>query len=116
MAATSTSGLDARGHVGVVDDRTFEERALQAPVPVLLEFGTTWCPPCRALEPVLERLAARLPDEVRVLRIDGDECPDLAKRYGVRGFPTVVALRGGEEIGRHVGMTQERTLLALIGR
>jgi thioredoxin 1 len=69
---------------------------------VLLEFSAEWCPPCRMLEPIVERLAAEAPD-LTVLRIDVDAAPELARSYDVMSFPTLMFFVGGELRRRVVG-------------
>lgn len=97
-----------------IDSARFDAEVTASPAPVLVDFATPWCQPCRVLEPVLEKIARDHGDRVKVVRVDADASPDLATRFGVRGFPTVIALVRGEERGRHVGVTNAATLLALL--
>lgn len=101
--------------VFTADEQTFTDAVTRSPLPVLLDFATPWCPPCRALEPVLSRIAREHEGEVRVVRVDADASPALATRFRVKSFPTVIALVGGEERGRHVGATSAAVLLGLLG-
>lgn len=70
--------------------------------PVMVDFWTDWCPPCRALTPVLERVT-QLRDGVRLAKVEVDDNMKLAGRYQVRGFPTVILFHDGEERGRFSG-------------
>jgi thioredoxin 1 len=79
---------------------------------VLVDFTAAWCPPCRALTPILARFASR-ERQVVVGSVDADAHPHLAARYGVRGLPTVVVFAGGKEIARRVGLTTDDGLRAL---
>jgi thioredoxin len=100
-----------------LNDLNFEESALRVAGPVLVDFTAAWCPPCRALSPILERFADETPGTV-VGSVDADACPDLAARYGVRGLPTLVVFANGKEVARRVGLTTEegiRKLLASAG-
>ena len=77
----------------------------------LVDFSTSWCPPCRALLPVLQRLAA---EGVAVLTIDAEKNQELSERFEVRAFPTVIAFRDGREHKRLVGLTTREKLLQLL--
>lgn len=96
-----------------IDEANFEQQVLGSELPYLLEFSATWCPPCRALEPILEAVAAELQGQLRVGKLDIDSAPEVAARYGVRGAPTVIAFRDGKETGRKLGLTQKRVILEL---
>ncbi len=102
-------------HVRAVTDQSFEAEVLSAALPVLVDFTATWCPPCRALEPILHALAAANAGRLQVRTVDGDEQAQLAARYRIKAFPTVIAFAGGKEVGRHVGLTTGARLLALVG-
>jgi thioredoxin 1 len=97
-----------------IDESSFEAEVLQAVQPVLVDFTAAWCPPCRALLPVLEQLAERRAGRLKVVSVDADGCPELAARLGVRAFPTVVAFTKGREIGRHLGLTSLSKLEKLL--
>jgi thioredoxin 1 len=104
----------ASASVGTVHEDNFEREVLASPVPVLLDFSADWCGPCRALEPVLEKIARGHSDRVRVLRIDADASAAIAARYRVRALPTVIAFVGGQEQKRHTGATSMDVLLGLL--
>jgi thioredoxin 1 len=101
-------------HIPTVDEASFHAEVLSAEVPVLVEFGATWCAPCRALEPVLAGLAQESEGRWKVVAIDMDASPGLSAKYSVRGAPTVLAFRNGVEVGRHLGSTRRETLMALL--
>lgn len=117
VTAPQSPSPSPRVTVEVVETDTahFDAEVLASPVPVLVDFATPWCAPCRALEPTLHGLARAHAGKLRVVRVDADANPEIAQRYRVRGFPTVIAFAGGEERGRHVGVTNAATLLGLAG-
>ena len=114
MAAHATAGGHA-AHVIEVNDATFEAEVLRADVPVLVDFGAAWCGPCRALAPIVERIAAENEGRIKVVTVDTDESPRTAQRYGVRGVPMVIVFKNGEKTGSHLGMTTKERLMGLIG-
>lgn len=92
--------------LSTVDSSTFEQEVLRSPVPVLVDFSTAWCGPCRLLAPLLSDLVARSGGRYRVLVVDGDAEPELCQRLGVRGFPTVVVFARGRELSRQLGLAR----------
>jgi thioredoxin 1 len=97
-----------------VDAQTFEAEVLASKVPVLVDFTAAWCPPCKALAPILHQLAADHAGRMDVRTVDGDEEAALAARLRIKAFPTVIAFAGGVEVGRHVGLTTREKLLRLV--
>lgn len=87
----------------VVDEQTYDEVVGTAQVPVLVDVTARWCPPCRAMEPVLEELTAEVAGALVVVSADADDAPEVALRLGVMSFPTLVVLVAGEERARFVG-------------
>ncbi len=100
--------------IPMIDESTFDQDVLNSPVPVLLDFTAAWCSPCRAMEPIVEKLAEQQGDKVRVLKVDADESAAIAARYRVRALPTVISFVGGQEHNRHTGATSMSTLLRLL--
>ena len=78
---------------------------------ILVDFFASWCPPCRALLPILKQLEK---EGVEVLTINAEERRDLAEKYDVRAFPTVIAFKDGQPHKRIVGLTTREKLLALL--
>jgi thioredoxin 1 len=101
-------------HVRPITEANFEAEVLESSVPVLVDFATAWCPPCRVIAPILQRLAAEHEGRVRVVSVDGDECPALAARFSVRGYPTVIAFAAGKEQVRHLGATSKEKLMQMV--
>lgn len=98
-----------------INDGNFETEVLKANVPFLLDFSAVWCGPCKVLAPIVEKLADEYIGKVKVGKLDIDDSPGVASKFGIRGVPTVVVFKGGKEAARHVGVTNKETLLKLIG-
>lgn len=81
---------------------------------VLADFYATWCGPCKAMEPIVERLAERFAGRAEIVKVNIDHGPDLAAQYGIRGVPTLLLFAGGQVVERLVGLSTERSLTALI--
>src|SRR3954469_16578016 len=93
----------------------FQQEVLQADQPVLVDFTATWCGPCKALAPIVEKLADEFEGKVKVGKLDIDAAKPIAAKYRVRSVPTVMVFRGGEKTGEHVGLTTKDKLVKLLG-
>ncbi|CAN7658367.1 thioredoxin [Massilia sp. LjRoot122] len=94
-------------------EASFDADVLQQRGLVLVDFWAEWCAPCRALAPILDDVAAEYP-EIRVVKVNADENPDLSKRINVRGLPSLVLFIDGVERERLLGLTSKTRLAALI--
>lgn len=105
----------ASPNVMTFDDYNFESEVLRSSVPVLVDFTATWCGPCKALAPIIDKIADDFAGRVRVGKLDIDDAQQTAKKYGVRSVPTCLVFRGGEKTGTQVGLTSRENLVRLLG-
>jgi thioredoxin 1 len=103
-------------NVIVTDDRGFDRAVLQAEVPVLVDFWAPWCGPCHMVAPMVEQLAGEYAGRLRTVKVDVDENPGVAMRYGIQGIPTLVLFRQGKEVERLVGVRPKAELARAIER
>ena len=101
--------------VKTVNDRNFQTEVLEAQEPVLIDFTATWCGPCKALAPIVEKIADEFPGKIKVGKLDIDDSPNVTAKYGVRSVPTVMVFKGGQKSGQHVGLTNRDKLVSLLG-
>jgi thioredoxin len=83
---------------------------------VLLDLWATWCGPCRTIAPIIEELASELGGSVRVSKLDVDENPATAERFGVRSIPTLLILKNGREVDRIVGVQPKTEIVRRLER
>lgn len=86
-----------------VSDEQFDQVINGTDLPVLVDFYATWCGPCKSMAPVLDQIAGRHRGRALVAKIDTDQNPGTAGRFGIRGVPTLILFSGGREVGRQVG-------------
>ena len=88
----------------------FEQQVIQSDLPVVVDFGAPWCPPCRAIAPILADLATEFAGQLTIVSVNTDETPDVAQRFGIAGLPTLVLFRQGRELQRIRGAAPKRVL------
>lgn len=89
----------------------FDKEVLQSDVPVLVDFWAVWCGPCRRVGPEVDAVAEQMAGKAKVLKVNVDEEPDVAGRYGVQSIPTLIVFKGGKAVDQIVGAVP-RTVLA----
>lgn len=94
-------------------NKTFETEVLSQEGQVLIDFWAPWCAPCRMITPVIEELSEELEGQVRVYKVNVDENPELASRYGVMSIPTLVALQNGQVTKQAVGVQPKASILKM---
>lgn len=94
-----------------VTDSTFTDEVERNPLPVLLDLWADWCGPCHMLSPTIEQLSSELAGRVAVAKLNIDENPATANRFGVKSIPTLLLLKGGREVDRLVGVQPKQEIL-----
>lgn len=98
-----------------VEAEDFERTVLEAEVPVLVDFFADWCAPCKIVAPVMDEIARERTGSLLVVKLDTDRAPEISGRFHIRGIPTMILFRNGEELGRVVG-ADTAGLRALAGK
>jgi thioredoxin 1 len=97
-----------------ITDQTFNAEVVDSSLPVLIDFWAEWCHPCHIIEPHLKALAEQLSDKLKVVKLDIDENPDIARQYAVWSIPTLLLFIDGVEKARIVGAQPKDRILAQI--
>ena len=96
-----------------ITDDNFAQEVLQSPIPVLVDFWATWCGPCRALAPTVEKLSQDYAGKIKFCKVDVDHNPNNAATFGVRSIPTLIFFKGGQALGQVVGNVPRQTIESL---
>ena len=97
-----------------VTDAMFEKTVLQSTLPVIVDFWAPWCGPCKMVAPTLEKLAVEYGDKLVIAKVNTDENPEWAGRYGVQGIPTMLFVFNGKIAHRQVGALPEPILRSMV--
>lgn len=97
-----------------VNNDSFEEMVLQSTETVLVDFWAPWCGPCKMLMPIVEDIAAEYAGRVKFVKVNVDEAPEIAAKYGVRGIPTLILLKQGAVEATKVGALTKAQLAEFI--
>jgi len=94
----------------------FEEEVMKCELPVLIDFFAVWCGPCAMLAPTIEEIADEYDDRVKVCKVDVDQAPELAEKFGVNVIPTLVVMKNGEIKETSVGYREKEDIEMMISR
>ena len=97
-----------------VTDASFKEDVLDSDLPVLVDFWAPWCGPCRMVAPVVEEIAELYKGQMKVVKVNTDENPSVASKYGIRSIPTLMIFKGGQKVDMVVGAVPKSTLSTTI--
>jgi thioredoxin 2 len=98
------------GHPIELQEQNFDKHVSRAGVPLVVDFWAPWCGPCRAMAPHFEQVAQCMEPHVRFAKLNSDTAPQISARFGIRGIPTLILFRGGQEIARQSGAMDAATL------
>ena len=96
--------------VGKVSDANFETEVLKSSAPVVVDFWAEWCGPCRMIAPALEEIAGAMGDKVKIVKLNVDENPGTAAKYGIMSIPTLMIFKDGQLASRQVGAAPKQRL------
>jgi thioredoxin 1 len=100
--------------LSVLNDENFRSEVLESSVPVMVDFYATWCGPCKALSPIVEKLATEFDGQLKVGKLNIDEAPQTPGQFGVRAVPTIVFFKDGNAVDTVVGLKKESDLRSRI--
>jgi len=96
--------------VGKTSDASFERDVLKSSEPVVVDFWAEWCGPCRMIAPALEEISGAMGDKVKIVKLNVDENPNTAAKYGIMSIPTLMLFKNGEIASRQVGAVPKQKL------
>lgn len=103
-------------NITAISDSGFETDVIQSKVPVLVDFWATWCGPCKAIAPILEDIAKQYDGKLKIAKMDVDQNPATAPKFGVRGIPTLILFKDGQVQATHVGLLSKTDLMSFIDK
>lgn len=101
-------------NVIVLTESNWEAEVINSNIPVLVDFWAPWCGPCRIIAPIIEELAMEIGDRVKFGKLNTDENPNIAMRYGIRAIPTLMLFKNGEVVDTRIGVQPKEALRQMI--
>ena len=98
----------------IVDESNFDEIVLKSGLPVMIDLWAEWCAPCRAIAPFVEQIAAEYEGKAIVGKVNIEQSPEIANKYGIRNIPTILFFKGGELVSKQVGLTSKAVLANML--
>jgi len=95
-----------------VTDATFADEVLNSDKPIMVDFWATWCGPCRAVSPILDKIAEENADKISIVKLDVDDNPETAMKYGITSIPAMYVFKNGEVVKRVIGAKPKPALEA----
>lgn len=95
-------------------NENFEEEVLKYDGVVLVDFWAEWCGPCKMLLPIIDDIASEVSEDVKIVKVNVDECGEVAEKYDIMTIPTLMVFKGGEEVEKAVGMRPKAKILEMI--
>jgi len=93
-----------------ITEKNFEEMVVKSAIPVMVDFWAEWCGPCRMLTPIVNELSTEYQGKVLIGKVNVDENPGIATKYGIRNIPTLLFFKNGEIVDKQVGATSKSAL------
>lgn len=103
-------------NIAEVGDNNFDNEVIKSNLPVLVDFWAPWCGPCKAIAPVVEEIAGEYAGKLKVAKLNVDDHPATASRYGIRGIPNLLIIKGGAVAEQIVGAVPKAKLVAAINK
>jgi len=117
LPGASDSSVQKKGKIMAtvkVDNSNFQSAVLDSDIPVVVDFWAEWCGPCKAIGPALEEISDEMGDKIKITKVNSDENPEIAAKYGVRSIPTLILFKDGEPAALQVGAKPKNGLVTWI--
>jgi len=95
-----------------VNDSNFDEIVIKSDKPAMVDFWAEWCGPCRMIAPYVEQMVEEFKDKALIVKVNVDNCPDIASKFGIRNIPTILFIKDGKVVDKQVGAVAKSSLVA----